>query len=61
LIKKKKNKKVVGLKWVFKIKYIEDNNILKHKDSQQPGVDFTKTFMPIARMETIRIVIALSV
>jgi methyl coenzyme M reductase gamma subunit len=51
----------VGLKWVFKIKYIEDNNIVKHKDSQQPGVDFTKTFMPIARMETIRIVIALSV
>jgi plasmid replication initiation protein len=57
IFKKKKNKKVVGLKWVFKIKYNEDNNILKHKArivatgcSEQHGVDFTETFMPITRI-----------
>jgi hypothetical protein len=60
-------KKVVGLKWVFKIKYNKDGSIQKHKArivakgySQQPGADFTETFAPVARMETIRIILALS-
>jgi hypothetical protein len=61
-----KEKKVVGLKWVFKIKYNEDDSIQKHKAkiaakgySQQPRVYFTETFAPVARMKTIRIVLAL--
>jgi len=56
----------VGLKWVFKIKYNEDGNIQKYKArivakgySQQLVVDFSETFAHIARMETIRIVLAL--
>jgi hypothetical protein len=63
-----KEKKEVGLKWLFKIKYNEDGNIQKHKFRiiakgypQRPGVDFTETFAFVARMETIRIVLALSV
>jgi hypothetical protein len=55
------------LKWVFKIKYNEDDSIQKHKArivakgySQQPEVDFTKTFTPVARMGSITIVLALS-
>jgi hypothetical protein len=62
-----KEKKAVGLKWVFKIKYNEYGSIQKHKGrivakgySQQPGVDFTETFALVARMETIRIVLVLS-
>ena len=54
----------MGLKWVFKIKYNEDGSIQKHKARivakgylQQPGVDFTETFAPVARMETIIIVL----
>ena len=61
-----KEKKTVGLKWVFKIKYNKYGIIQKHKArivakgySQQPEVDFTETFAPVARMETIRIVLAL--
>jgi hypothetical protein len=59
-----KENKTVGLKWVFKIKYNEDGSIQKHKARivakgylQQPGVDFTETFAPVARMETIIIVL----
>jgi len=49
LIDLSKEKKVVGLKWVFKIKYNEYDNIQKHKVrivakgySQQPEVDFSE-------------------
>jgi hypothetical protein len=59
-----KENKAVGLKWVFKIKYNEDGSIQKHKATivakgylQQPGVDFPETFAPVARMETIIIVL----
>ena len=52
---------------MFKIKYNENVSIQKHKArnvakgySQQPEVDFTETFAPVARMDTIRIVLALS-
>jgi len=62
-----KKKKAVRLKWVFKIKYNEDDNIQKHKArivtkgySQQPEVDFTKTFTPIVRMGSITLVLVLS-
>ncbi|KAH9723491.1 hypothetical protein KPL70_007130 [Citrus sinensis] len=60
-------KETIGLKWIFKIKYNEDGLVQKYKArlvakgySQLPGVDFTKTFAPVARMETIRTVLALA-
>ena len=58
---------MIGLKWVYKTKYKEDGTIQKHKArlvakgySQQPGVDFNETFAPVARMETIRTMLALA-
>ncbi|KAL0285048.1 UNVERIFIED_CONTAM: Retrovirus-related Pol polyprotein from transposon RE2 [Sesamum angustifolium] len=60
-------KNLIGVKWMYKINYKEDGSIHKHKArvvakgySQQPGVDFTKTFAPVARMETIRILFVIS-
>ena len=62
-----KGKEIIGLKWVYKVKYKEDGSIQKHKArlvakgySQQPGIDFTETFAPVVRMETIRTVLALT-
>ncbi|KAK6128301.1 hypothetical protein DH2020_037956 [Rehmannia glutinosa] len=58
---------VIGVKWIYKTKYKEDGSIHKHKArlvakgySQQPGVDFNETFAPVARIETIRIVLAIA-
>ena len=67
LMQKPEDKEIIGLKWVYKIKYNEDGTIQKHKArlvakgySQLPGVDFNETFAPVVRMETIRTVLALA-
>ncbi|KAG7588878.1 Reverse transcriptase RNA-dependent DNA polymerase [Arabidopsis suecica] len=57
----------IGLKWVFKIKRNSDGSINKHKARlvakgyvQIHGVDFDEVFAPVARIETIRFILALS-
>ncbi|XP_020258273.1 uncharacterized protein LOC109834655 [Asparagus officinalis] len=59
-------KELIGLKWIYKTKYNEDGSVQKRnarlvaKDySQQPAVGFNETFVSIARMETIRTVLAI--
>ena len=61
------DKDVIGHKWVYKMKYNEDDSIQKYKAqfiakgySQQSGIDFNKTFAPVIRMETIRTVHAIA-
>jgi hypothetical protein len=56
---------VIGIKWVFKNKQGEDGEIVRNKArliaqgySQVEGLDFGETFAPIARLETIRILLA---
>jgi len=67
LTDKPKDKDIIGLKWVYKIKYNEDGSVQKYKArlvakgySQQPGIDFNETFAPVVRMETIRMVLAIA-
>ncbi|WVZ50199.1 hypothetical protein U9M48_001476 [Paspalum notatum var. saurae] len=59
--------KAIGLKWVFKVKKDPAGNIIKHKArlvvkgyAQRQGVDFDEVFAPVARMETVRLLIALA-
>ena len=61
------NHKPIGVKWVFKIKKNAQGKVERYKArlvakgySQRPGIDFNEVFAPIARMETIRMVIALA-
>jgi hypothetical protein len=58
--------RAIGLKWVFKVKDPE-GNIVKHKArlvakgyAQREGVDFEEVFAPVARIETVRLIIALA-
>ena len=59
--------KLIGLKWIFKIKRNADGSINKYKSRlvakgyiQQHGIDFEKVFAPVARIETVRFIIALA-
>ncbi|CAL2249603.1 unnamed protein product [Prunus armeniaca] len=67
LVDRPKDKEIIGVKWVYKTKFNPDGSIQKHKArlvakgySQQPGIDFNKTFAPIARLDTIRTLVALA-
>ncbi|PNY14437.1 putative copia-type protein, partial [Trifolium pratense] len=68
LVKLPPHKKAISVKWVFKVKKNPDGNIVKHKARlvargflQQEGIDYTEVYAPVARMETIRLVIAIAV
>jgi hypothetical protein len=59
--------RAIGLKWVFKAKRDPDGKINKHKArlvakgyAQREGVDFDEVYAPVARIETIRLLIALA-
>ena len=57
----------IGLKWVFKVKRDETGTIVKHKARlvakgyvQQEGINFDEVFTPVARMESIRMLLAMA-
>lgn len=59
--------KKIGVKWVYKTKLNENRELNKHKArlvakgyAQQYGVDYTEVFAPVARMDTVRMIIALA-
>ena len=61
------SKKSLKSKWVYKTKMDQNGNIIRLKArlcvkgcSQKPGVDFSETFSPVSRFETIRILLAVA-
>ncbi|KAG9450658.1 hypothetical protein H6P81_010623 [Aristolochia fimbriata] len=59
--------KAIGVKWVYKTKTNQEGKVEKHKArlvakgyKQKFGVDYEEVFAPVARIDTIRLLIALA-
>ena len=59
--------KKIGVKWIYKTKLNESGKVDKLKArlvakgyAQQHGVDYIEVFAPVARMDTVRMIIALA-
>ena len=65
LVPRPLNENIVGAKWVFKNKLVEAGNITRNKDrlvckgyAHVEHIDYGETYAPVARMESIRLVLA---
>ena len=62
------DKRAMGSKWVYKVKRGADGSIERYQArlvaqgfTQQRGTDYDETFSPVVRMESFRVLVALSV
>ena len=66
LIELPQGHRAIGLKWVYKVKRYEKGNIAKYKARlvakgyvQRLGIYFEEVYAPVARLESMRLVIAI--
>jgi hypothetical protein len=67
LVERPQDKEIIGVKWIYKVKYNVDGSVQRNKlrlvakgYSQQPRVDFHETFALVARLDTVRALISLA-
>lgn len=67
LVDRPTNRKIIGVKWVYRVKNNADGSLNKLKArlvvkgfSQRYGSDYLETFAPVARLDTIRLLVALA-
>ena len=67
LVPRPKGVNVIGTKWIFKNKLDEHGIVIRNKSrlvtqgyTQVEGIDFDETFAPVARLESIRILLAIA-
>ncbi|GJT13222.1 retrovirus-related pol polyprotein from transposon TNT 1-94 [Tanacetum coccineum] len=65
LVPQPKNMTIIGTKWVFRNKLDENDIVSRNKArlvaqgyNQQEGIDYDETYAPVARLESIRILLA---
>ena len=67
LVPRPEGEHIIGTKWIFRNKTDEEGNVIHNKArlvtqgySQMEGVDYDETFAPVARMVSIKILLALA-
>lgn len=67
LVKKPNDKNIIGTKWIFKNKMNEPGTIIRNNArliakgyAQMERIDFKKTFVPVVRLESIRIILSIA-
>lgn len=67
LVPRPRDSNVIGTKWIFKNKTDEFGNITRNKArlvalgyTQVEGIDFDETFAPVARLESIRLLVGIA-
>src|SRR3954468_7596657 len=67
LVPRPKGLNIIGTKWVFRNKLNEKGEVIRNKArlvaqgySQQEGIVYTEIFAPVARLESIRLLISFS-
>jgi hypothetical protein len=61
------SRRAIGLKWGFKVKKDEHSTVVRHKArlvvkgyAQHQGIDYEEVFASVARMEAVRLLLALA-
>jgi hypothetical protein len=61
------DKKVIGCKWVYKVKHNADGSMSRYKTrlvakgyAQTYGIDYEETYSPIAKMTTLKVIITMA-
>ncbi len=62
-----KDKKVIGCKWVYKVKHNGNGSVSRYKArlvtkgyAQTYGINYEETYSPVAKMTIVRVIIAMA-